>query len=168
MVVCTLAVCDQQRTNRLNVLIDLWPLSNTATTQLLRFYAVAISRKVCNQVFFCVNAIREPILLNSTSNSIPDDRNETVWSVVLAQDHLLRAQEGDTYFVKLFEQNTTKIYCDMNGSAAQVETVRFPKNSYFFSTSSRLNKAFLDHRNIVLAANFIFTKGETVFETSKF
>ncbi|KAL6733212.1 hypothetical protein Aduo_003878 [Ancylostoma duodenale] len=67
-------------------------------------------------------------LLLRSGNITEDDRNETVWSVVLAQDHLLRAQEGDTYFVKLFKETTTDINCDLNGSPIQLETAKdFPQ-----------------------------------------
>ncbi|RCN48133.1 hypothetical protein ANCCAN_05818 [Ancylostoma caninum] len=67
-------------------------------------------------------------LLLRNGNFTEDDTNETVWSVVLAQDHLLRAREGDTYFVKLFKETTTDICCDLNGSFVQLETAKdFPQ-----------------------------------------
>ncbi|EYC06919.1 hypothetical protein Y032_0073g772 [Ancylostoma ceylanicum] len=67
-------------------------------------------------------------LLLRSGNETEDDRNETVWSVMLAQDHLLRAREGDTYFVKLFKESTTDICCELDGSVVQLQTAKdFPQ-----------------------------------------
>ncbi|KAK6732594.1 hypothetical protein RB195_016765 [Necator americanus] len=51
------------------------------------------------------------LLLHNDNSTGSENRTETIWSVTLADDHLLNAQEGDTYFVKLVDGNTSDVRC---------------------------------------------------------
>ncbi|CAJ0608297.1 unnamed protein product [Cylicocyclus nassatus] len=65
------------------------------------------------------------MLLHKTNDG--EARNATTWSVLIADDHILNAIEGDTYYIKLFEENVTDVSCTMDGSmVAEVETTHIP------------------------------------------
>ncbi|KHJ96295.1 hypothetical protein OESDEN_03750, partial [Oesophagostomum dentatum] len=70
------------------------------------------------------------MLLGNGNNVTEEARNATAWSVIIAEDRMLYAREGDTYFVKIFEENTTDIKCEHDGGTAHVETVSHSHAEY--------------------------------------